>query len=190
MNKVILNIGHGNTVNKKGQRVYDPGAIGNGQEEYKYNYDLVTNYIAPYLKNKNIPHEVVIQKERFSKLPAEINAISTKNDIIVSFHLNSVDYNAGNGVEVFYFPTSTKGKELAQIMLDANLKVTKLKSRGIKQNVAGARGHALFKNTKGVAVLVESGFITNDRDIATLNAVKKELAESYAEAIINYLKNN
>ena len=190
MSKVILNIGHGNTINKQGVRVYDPGAIGNGQEEYKYNYDLVTNYIAPYLKNKNIPHEVVIQKERFSKLPAEINAISTKNDIIVSFHLNSVDYNAGNGVEVFYYPTSTKGKELAQIMLDANLKVTKLKSRGIKQNVSGARGHALFKNTKGVAVLVESGFITNDKDIATLNAVKKELAESYAEAIINYLKNN
>ena len=65
MSKVILNIGHGNTINKQGVRVYDPGAIGNGQEEYKYNYDLVTNYIAPYLKNKNIPHEVVIQKERF-----------------------------------------------------------------------------------------------------------------------------
>ena len=44
MNKVILNIGHGNTVNKKGQRVYDPGAIGNGQEKFK-KYEIGTTEI-------------------------------------------------------------------------------------------------------------------------------------------------
>ncbi|MCP1226736.1 N-acetylmuramoyl-L-alanine amidase, partial [Sebaldella sp. S0638] len=114
--------------------------------------------------------------------------ISTKDDVIVSFHLNSVDYNEGNGVEVFYYPTSQKGKELAKIMLEANLKVTKLKNRGVKPNVSGARGHALFQKTKATAVLIESGFISNDRDIATLNAVQEQLGKSYAQAIAKYLK--
>ncbi len=72
-------------------------------------------------------------------------------------------------------------------MLEANLRVTKLKSRGIKKNENGARGHALFKNTKGVVTLVESGFITNLNDIATLNAVMEDLGKSYAEAMIEYL---
>ena len=121
-------------------------------------------------------------------MPAEINTISEKNDNRVSFHLNSVDYNEGNGVEVFYYPTSQKGKELAKIMLDANLKITKLKNRGIKPNVLGARGHALFQKTKAPAVLIESGFITNDRDIATLNAVQEELGRSYAKAIAEYVR--
>ena len=188
MRKAILNIGHGNTINKNGVRVYDPGAVGNGFEEYKYNYDLVNKYVAPYLKEMEVDHEVIIQSERFSKLPAEINRISDKNDIIVSFHLNSVDYNEGNGVEVFYYPTSQKGKELAKIMLDANLKITKLKNRGRKPNVLGARGHALFQKTKAPAVLIESGFITNDRDIATLNAVQEELGRSYAKAIAEYVR--
>ena len=185
--KVILNIGHGNTMNKKGVRVCDPGAVGNGFEEYKYNYDLVNKYVSPYLKEMEVDHEVIIQSERFSKLPAEINKISDKNDIIVSFHLNSVDYNEGNGVEVFYYPTSQKGKELARIMLEANLTVTRLKNRGIKPNVLGARGHALFQKTKAPAVLIESGFITNDRDIATLNAVQEQLGKSYAKAIADYI---
>ena len=72
-------------------------------------------------------------------------------------------------------------------MLEANLKVTRLKNRGIKPNILGARGHALFQKTKATAVLIESGFITNDRDIATLNAIQKELGKSYAEAIADYI---
>ena len=185
--KAILNIGHGNTKNKQGVRVYDPGAVGNGFEEYKYNYDLVNKYVSPYLKEMEIDHEVIIQSERFSKLPDEINKISDKNDIIVSFHLNSVDYNEGNGVEVFYYPTSQKGKEVARIMLEANLTVTRLKNRGIKPNVLGARGHALFQKTKAPVILIESGFITNDKDIATLNAVQEQLGKSYAKAIADYI---
>lgn len=188
--KVILNIGHGNTVNSKGQRVYDSGAVGNGQEEYKYNFDLVNKYVAPYLKAKGVDCEVIIQSVRFSQLPAEINTISTKDDLIVSFHLNSADSNTATGVETFYYPTSAKGKELAQVMLEANLRVTKLKNRGIKKNESGARGHALFKNTKGVTTLVESGFINNSTDIATLNAVQEDLGKSYAEGIIEYLNKN
>ena len=188
--KVILNIGHGNTINKKGQKVYDPGAVENGQEEYKYNFDLVNKYIAPYLKSKGIKCEVIIQSVRFSQLPAEINAISTKDDIIVSFHLNSADTNTATGVETFYYPTSAKGRELAQVMLEANLKVTKLRNRGIKTNEKGARGHALFEGTKGVAILVESGFISNPNDLAALNAVMGDLGKSYADAIIEYLNKN
>ena len=189
MNKVILNIGHGNTINKKGQKVYDPGAVGNGFEEYRYNYTLVNDYIVPHLKKEGVNYRVIIQSERFSLLPNEINKISDKDDIIISFHLNHVDYESANGAEVFYYPTSAKGKNLAKIMLDTNLKVTKFRNRGIKENKKGANGHALFQRTKATAVLIESGFISNMKEIAVLNALIEDLGESYAYAIIDYIKN-
>ena len=103
---------------------------------------------------------MIIQSERFSKLAGEINKISTKDDLIVSFHLHSTAATA-TGVETFYYPTSEKGKELAQLMLDANLQATGLRSRGIKPNNSSDRGHALFQGTKGVTTLLETGFVSN-----------------------------
>ena len=183
--KAILNIGHGNTV-VNGKVVYDPGAVGNGFKEHEWNKDFVNNYIVPECKRQGVPYEVIIQSERFSKLAAEINKISTKDDIIVSFHLNSATSTA-TGVETFYYPTSSKGKELAQLMLDANLQATGLKSRGIKPNNSGDRGHALFQGTKGVTTLLETGFVSNSTDMKVLNENKQKLAENYVSAIKEYL---
>ena len=183
--KAILNIGHGNTV-VNGKIVYDPGAVGNGFKEHEWNKDFVNNYIVPECVRQGVPYQVIIQSEMFSNLVAEINKISTKDDIVVSFHLNSASASA-TGVETFYYPTSSKGKELAQLMLDANLQATGLKSRGIKQNEKGARGHALFQGTKGVTTLLETGFITNETDMKVLNANKQKLAENYVTAIKEYL---
>ena len=186
-NKAILNIGHGNTINSNGQKVYDSGAVGNGFEEHQWNKDFVNNYVVPECKRQGVPYMVIIQSERFSKLAGEINKISTKDDIIISFHLNSADSKTATGVETFYYPGSSKGKELAQLMLNANLKATNLFSRGIKANVEGARGHALFKNTKGVVTLLETGFISNTTDMKILEANKQKLAVNYVTAIKEYL---
>ncbi len=183
--KAILNTGHGNTV-VNGKVVYDPGAVGNGIEEHQWNKDFVNNYIVPECVRQGVPYQVIIQSVRFSQLPAEINKISTKDDIIVSFHLNSAA-NTATGVETFYYPTSRKGKELAQLMLDANLKATGLKSRGIKPNNSGDRGHALFQGTKGVTTLLETGFISNAADMKVLEANKQKLAVNYVAAIKEYL---
>ena len=183
--KAILNTGHGNTV-VNGKVVYDPGAVGNGIEEHQWNKDFVNNYIVPECVRQGVPYQVIIQSVRFSQLPAEINKISTKDDIIVSFHLNSAA-NTATGVETFYYPTSSKGKELAQLMLDANLKATGLKSRGVKPNNSGDRGHALFQGTKGVTTLLETGFISNTTDMKVLEANKQKLAVNYVSAIKEYL---
>ena len=183
--KAILNIGHGTTV-VNGKVVYDPGAVGNGFKEHEWNKDFVNNYVVPECKRQGVPYEVIIQSERFSKLAGEINKISTKDDIIVSFHLNSAAATA-TGVETFYYPTSEKGKELAQLMLDANLQATGLRSRGIKPNNSSDRGHALFQGTKGVTTLLETGFVSNKSDMKVLEANKQKLAENYVSAIKEYL---
>lgn len=184
--KAVLNIGHGNTINSNGQKVYDPGATGNGFEEHQWNKDFVNNYIVPECERQGVPYQVIIQSERFSKLAAEINKMSTKDDIVVSFHLNSAGSTA-TGVETFYYPTSSKGKELAQLMLDANLQATGLKSRGIKPNNSSDRGHALFQGTKGVTTLLETGFVSNESDMKVLEANKQKLAVNYVTAIKKYL---
>lgn len=183
--KAILNIGHGNTISN-GKAVYDPGAVGNGIEEHQWNKGFVNNYIVPECKKQGVPYEVIIQSKNFSGLAGEINKISTKDDIVVSFHLNSAGSTA-TGVETFYYPTSSKGKELAQLMLDANLQATGLKSRGIKPNNSGDRGHALFQGTKGVVTLLETGFVSNETDMKVLEACKQGLAVNYVVAIKEYL---
>ena len=190
-NNAILNIGHGNTINDVGEKVYDPGAIYKENEitkieEHQWNKDFVNNYIVPECKRQGVPYKVIIQSERFSKLAGEINKISTNDDVIVSFHLNSAGSTA-TGVETFYYPSSNKGKELAQLMLNANLQVTGLKNRGIKPNEKGARGHALFQGTKGVVTLLETGFISNTADMKVLKENKQKLAENYVSAIKEYL---
>lgn len=184
-NKAILNTGHGNTISG-GKVVYDPGAVGNGIEEHQWNKDFVNNYIVPECKRQGVPYEVIIQSKNFSGLAGEINKISTKDDVIVSFHLNSATATA-TGVETFYYPTSAKGKELAQLMLDANLKATGLRSRGIKPNNSGDRGHALFQGTKGVVTLLETGFVSNETDMKVLETNKQKLAVNYVAAIKEYL---
>ena len=179
--KVILNVGHGGV--KK-----DPGACANGFEEHAWNKDFVENYVKKECENQGAPY-VIVYQDYYSKLPDKINNLANKGDVTLSFHLNAAEKTA-NGVEMLFWHTSKKSKELAEYMQEANLEATHLKDRKILPRNYEDRGATLLRKTSTPCVIVESGFITNSEDMKVLEETKKELAKYYVEAVKNYWKNN
>ncbi len=91
-------------------------------------------------------------------------------DIFISIHANASDYAKPNGMEVLYAsedknPNKEKGQaRIAQIFNDEVSKATGLNSRGIKN-----RPEIVVVGKSNVsAVLLEMGFLTNERDLALL----------------------
>ncbi len=95
--------------------------------------------------------------------------------MLISLHLNDVDDDSANGLEVLF--RDAEDQALAQKLQDALLRVTKLRDRKIKPRT----DLAVLKFHR-VAVLVELGFIANDKDRAKLldaqirDAVVREIA--------------
>jgi N-acetylmuramoyl-L-alanine amidase len=101
---------------------------------------------------------------------------------LISLHLNDVDDDTANGIEVLFRDESDKA--LAQKLQTALVKVTKLRDRRIKQ-----RTDLAVLKFAGVAVLVELGFIGNDGDRARLldAQVREAVVQSIAAVSIEHM---
>lgn len=109
--------------------------------------------------------------------------------VAVSFHLNvdadpkTLDDGAGNGFEVFYWETSTEGKELAKCM--------EKQAKALGQNSRGLKTADLFftRETTMPAVLVEMWFMDNkkDRAIGDTDAELKAWGVAMAKGVLDYL---
>lgn len=113
-------------------------------------------------------------------------------DLFVSVHFNSAPSEEASGIEVYYYDSKTdpsrtkKSSELAQAVLDNTIKATKAKSRGIKHG-----NFAVIRNTNMPAILVEAGFLTNEKEMASIKdpAYMKKIAWGIAQGIDQYLDN-
>ena len=112
-------------------------------------------------------------------------------DIFISIHANASDYAKPNGMEVLYAsedknPNKEKGQaRIAQIFNDEVSKATGLNSRGIKN-----RPEIVVVGKSNVsAVLLEMGFLTNERDLALLKdpAFLERVVDGLVSAIEVYL---
>ena len=93
-------------------------------------------------------------------------------EAFVSLHLNDFEDDNANGVEVLF----RDDRALAQKMQDVLVRVSGLRDRTIKQ-----RPDLAVLNFRGPAVLVELGFIANDKDRNTLLSTSKR--DAICEAI-------
>ena len=112
----------------------------------------------------------------------EISTIenASNSDLFISIHCNSFADAAANGVEVLYYPTSSKGKKYAQAVQNELVSTTKLKDRGIKQRT----DLHVLKRTKAAAILVELAFLSNPKEENLL----VESPEIFATAIFSGIK--
>lgn len=172
MVKVFLSAGHGGT---------DPGAVGNGLYEKTINLNTLLA-----CKSELERHGVTVvcsrTKDENDPVTQEVKeANASAADIAVSFHINA---GGGDGFEVFYYKTSSEGKNLAAIC-EKYVKTLGQNSRGLK---VGDHLHFIKKTTMP-AVLVESFFIDNskDKDIGDTLAEQTAFGEAYAKAILEYL---
>lgn len=163
--KIFINAGHGGN---------DPGAVSKkGTKEAD-----ITKNVCAILASKLIQNgydvEYFQQKKSFTEVSTVEN--TSNSDLFISIHCNAAANETANGVEVLYYPTSTKGKKCAQLVQAELVGVTKLRDRGIK---ARTDLHVL-KRTKAVAILVELAFLSN----VTEEKLLLENPEMFANAIL------
>lgn len=172
MKKVFLSAGHGGS---------DPGAVSNGLLEKTINLNTLLA-----CKKELERHGVTVVCSRTTDeddpVTQEVKEANASNaDIAVSFHINA---GGGDGFEVFYYDSSSKGKQLAKLC-EKHVKAIGQNSRGVK---SGNHLH-FIKKTAMTAVLVESFFLDNTEDKKIGDAVAEQtvFGVAYAKAILEYL---
>ena len=179
--KVCIDPGHGMS-NRQGG-IFDPGAthVENG---FKHEEAAIALNYGLTLKDIFRAQKVDVFMTRDDPqdhAPVRSRAKNAKNagcGVFVSLHLNDFDDDKANGLEVLF--RDAEDKALAQKMQDALIKVTKLSDRKIKQ-----RTDLAVLKFQGTAILIELGFIANDKDReALLNPqVREQVCTTIADVI-------
>ena len=110
-------------------------------------------------------------------------------ELIVSIHQNSYSDSAIHGAQVFYYTTSTAGKELAEIL--QNALITGLDPDNHRQAKANDN-YYLLKKAHSPIVIVECGFLSNPSEAALLSSdgYQDQIAWILHMGILQYLNQN
>ena len=108
----------------------------------------------------------------------------------MSIHVNSATTEQANGIEVYYAETNNheyynvSSQEVAKSVLSELINQTGARNRGVK-----TAQHAVTRRSIMPAILVETGFISNDAEIQKLvdSTYQNKLAEGIAKGILNNL---
>jgi len=183
--KICIDPGHGMSNRQTG--VFDPGAthVENGflfQEA-----DLTLRY-GLALKDAFRARKVDVFMTRDDNLdhaPVGRRATAAEKagcDVFVSLHLNDFDDDSANGLEVLFGKSASKG--LAQELQDALIAVTTMRDRKIK-----LRTDLAVLKFNGPAVLVELGFIANDKDRGKVidPQMRDAIVNSIADVVLEHM---
>jgi len=170
---VVIDAGHGGA---------DNGTRWAGVEEKHLALDLAKR-VEALLRQRNIPTAMTRTSDTLVKLEDRV-AVANRHDnaILVSIHFNASRDTSIRGTETYYM--SAKGKTLAS-SIQARLGQRILtRNRGIKRKT----NLAVLNKTKGVAVLVECGFLSNpwERERCNSPSLRNILAEEIADGIAAY----
>ncbi|HEY0322610.1 MAG TPA: N-acetylmuramoyl-L-alanine amidase [Pyrinomonadaceae bacterium] len=160
--KIAIDPGHGMSNSKAG--VFDPGAVKKVGNETFAEADITLRYgltLKKLFQDQGI--EVFMTRSSSAEAaPVGGRAKRAANagcTHFVSLHLNSSTSSQANGVEV-EFREDQKDKPLAEKLLKKMLTITHLNNHGNDKRL----DLAVLKFKPGPAVLIELGFITNDKD--------------------------
>ncbi len=188
--KVLIDSGHGGI---------DPGKVGvNGAYEKDINLSI-SLFLMDILKDKGC--EVIMTRDTDTGLYSEsdsnkkaadlkkrVELMNSENpDAIVSIHQNSFTQESSKGAQVFYQSSSAEGKKFADIMQQQlALKLDETNKRVAKPD----SDYYILKNSTGVAIIVECGFLSNSEEAQLLvtKEYQEKVAGVVAEGIISYLE--
>lgn len=167
--RIVIDAGHGGK---------DPGAIGN---------DLYEKVVALSVANKvrdlliEEEYEVLMSRETDIFVSLEDRVQKSNKwaaDLFVSIHANGYSDPRANGVETFYYQGSTRGKQVATSIQKELAQSTGNKNRGVF-----AADFYVLKHTSMPSVLVETGFVSNEKDAGLLKT--EDYQNKAARAIVN-----
>ncbi|WP_139491995.1 N-acetylmuramoyl-L-alanine amidase family protein [Brevibacillus dissolubilis] len=171
---VVLDPGHGGS---------DPGAVGNGLREADLTLDIANRTKSYMSANYGFTPYQTRTSDTYVSLDARASYANSKGaNFFTSMHINSYSTSTPNGLEVYYYPGSTTGLNLATAVYN-KLKASYSTLRGIK-----TAEFYVLKYTNMPAILGETGFITNPTDASKLGTTtfRQSLATQYAQGMHVY----
>ncbi|MBE3519627.1 MAG: N-acetylmuramoyl-L-alanine amidase [Firmicutes bacterium] len=183
---VCIDAGHGGS---------DPGAVGPGGELEKDVNLAVSRYIRVYVSRCG--YQVLLTRDSDVELKLDQRVALANRagaHVFISVHSNLavksgdggyVRDPAPRGLETFYYHGSSTGKALAQRLAD-----TMAVASGFPVRRVAPSGFYVVKYTAMPAVLVETGFLSNETDRSLLRepAFLDKLALGIALGVAEYLK--
>lgn len=187
--RIVIDAGHGGS---------DDGAVSNGLKEKDIALDLALmlkerleakdfdvfltrdsdDLTGPYDLNNN---NRINPTERVELL----NSYSA--DLVISIHLNSYATNPSvSGLEILYGDNSELSKELAETLLTPIIDSCGAKNRGVKYRP----DVLILQETNIPIVIIETGFITNETDVANLQTFvyKHQMIQGIVEGVTSFTK--
>lgn len=158
--KICVDAGHGMSNKKFG--VFDSGAVHTENGFIFREADIALRYALSLRSAFNDEAISVFMTRDDNEDHAPVgkrasNAKAANCDVFISFHLNDFDSDTANGVETLFNDEADKtyAREIQQSLLNT----LQLSDRKIKQR----KDLAVLKFS-GTAILIELGFIANDKD--------------------------
>jgi N-acetylmuramoyl-L-alanine amidase len=189
---IVLDGGHGSG---------DPGKVGvNGALEKDINL-AITLQLAKILENKG--YKVVLTRDS-DEILADKDAVNQKREdmvgrvkvieeaqaaLTISIHQNSFSNASVSGPQVFYYAESPQGKEIATALQASLDEILEPESpRATKANSE----YYLLKKTPTPTVIVECGFLSNEREAELLSdeLYQAKVARAIYFGLCKYLENS
>lgn len=169
--KIALDAGHGGS---------DPGAVYKGRQEKEDTLDL-TLAVGDILKKNGIDVYYTRTTDEYeTPFKKATDANNSGADLFVSIHRNSSENpNQYSGVETLVYSDNGLKAEVAR-NINNQLEDAGFKNLGVDER----KNLVVLKRTKMPAVLVEAGFINNDKDNYLFDEEFDSIAQAIADGIL------
>lgn len=169
--RIALDAGHGGS---------DPGAVYKGRQEKDDTLDL-TLAVGDILKNNGIDVYYTRTTDEYeTPFKKATDANNSGADLFVSIHRNSSENpNQYSGVETLVYSDTGLKAEVAR-NINNQLEDAGFKNLGVDER----KNLVVLKRTKMPAVLVEVGFINNDKDNYLFDEEFDSIAQAIADGIL------
>lgn len=169
--RIALDAGHGGS---------DPGAVYKGRQEKDDTLDL-TLAVGDILKKNGIDVYYTRTTDEYeTPFKKATDANNSGADLFVSIHRNSSENpNQYSGVETLVYSDTSLKAEVAR-NINNQLEDAGFKNLGVDER----KNLVVLKRTKMPAVLVEAGFINNDKDNYLFDEEFDSIAQAIADGIL------
>lgn len=175
MPKIFIDAGHGGA---------DSGASSKTIQEKNIALQIALK-LNDLLKKNNLQTELSRSTDVFiTPFERAKKANNSKADIFISVHLNAAVNITSSGIETLVYQNKGINNRLATNIQNELINATCAKNRGIKERP----DLAVLNSTKMPAVLVEVGFISNDKEknLLSMDVYQNKIAQAIANGIFKH----
>ena len=157
--------------------------VGGGPEEYYMT--LIAAAMQPYLTARGIEFDRNDPQQPLSQIISDANGQAY--DLHLAIHSNASPQGQegkNTGVQIYYYPTSTRGKRFADL-IEKSYKPIYREPMNVR--TIPSANLAELKRTKAPAVLIETAFHDNRDDATWIRSNIDTIARALSQAVAEYL---